>query len=295
MTHPPQPTEGPLVTATALALTAFAANSVLCRLALYDQRIDAATFTMVRLASGALLLWLCCRSREPAVPAGSRRDGDWWSAGLLFLYAASFSFAYLQLSTATGALLLFGAVQLTMILAGLRAGERPGRTTWAGLLLAGVGLLVLLSPGWEAPAPGAALLMGISGAAWGGYSLRGRGNQAPLHATAGNFLRAAPLGLGLWLACRSAWQLSGSGLLLAIASGALASALGYVLWYAALRRLTATSAATLQLAVPVLAALGGILFLDESLSLRWLLAAAAVLGGIALAMRRQGSGTRPPN
>jgi drug/metabolite transporter (DMT)-like permease len=212
----------------------------------------------------------------------SLRGGNWWSALALFIYAAAFSLAYRTLTAGTGALLLFGAVQLTMILAGWRAGEKLRAGQGAGLALALGGLVVLVLPGLSAPPVSGAALMSAAGVAWGVYSLRGRGVTDPLSATAGNFLRAAPLGLLFCLLML--WELNGdaAGILYAVASGALASGLGYAVWYTALRGLTATRAATAQLSVPLIAALGGIFVLGEPFAWRLALAGGAILGGIAL-------------
>ncbi len=263
---------------TLVTLTAFAANSILCRLALKQTGIDAASFTAVRLASGAFALWLIVSLR-----GGARgMEGSWPSALALFAYAAAFSFAYVTLPAGTGALLLFGAVQATMILAGLRGGERFGARQSIGLALALGGLGYLMLPGLSAPPLGGSVLMLVAGIAWGVYSLRGRGITNPLGATAGNFLRAAPLGLALALAALPWLRLDWAGLGYAVLSGALASGAGYAIWYAALRGLTATSAATVQLSVPVIAAMGGVLFLNEPITPRLVFASAAILGGIAL-------------
>ncbi len=263
---------------TLIALIAFAANSILCRLAFERSDIDAASFTSIRLLSGALALWLIVALRKSAHGIG----GSWPSATALFVYAAAFSFAYLSLPTGVGALLLFGAVQATMIFSGLRAGERMNGRQGAGLALALGGLGYLLLPGLSAPSLGGSLLMLTAGIAWGVYSLRGRGTADPLAATAGNFLRAAPLGMGLSLAALSWAQIDAAGAGYAVLSGALASGAGYAAWYGALRGLAATHAATVQLAVPVIAAAGGTLLLDEPVTLRLAFASAAVLGGIAL-------------
>ena len=197
---------------------------------------------------------------------------------------ALFSFAYVSLAAGTGALILFGAVQLTMLGAGLRAGERFGAAGWLGMLLALAGLALLLLPGAAAPSPRGAVLMAGAGVAWGGYSLRGRGAADPLTATAASFLRAAPLGVLLALACVAHAHTDARGLGLAIASGALSSGLGYVVWYAALRRLSAMRAAVVQLSVPPLAAFGGVLLLGEAFTPRLGLASLATLGGIALVL-----------
>lgn len=265
---------------TVVALVAFAANSILCRLAFERTPIDAASFTAVRLLAGALALWLIVGLRRGARPTGGNR-----AAAALFVYAAAFSFAYVSLSTGTGALLLFGAVQLTMVLAGLRGGERLRGWQLAGLALALAGLAYLLAPGVSAPPPGAALLMLAAGVAWGVYSLHGRGVGDPLGATAGNFLRAAPLGIALAVVALPWLRIDAAGIVYAVASGALASGAGYAVWYAALRGLAASQAATVQLSVPVIAAVGGAVLLGEPLTPRLLLASLAILGGIALVLR----------
>lgn len=273
---------------TALAMAAFAANSLLCRMALGGDAIDAATFTSVRLIAGASMLWLIVRSRAPA--ESPRNDG--LAAAMLFLYAVTFSFAYITLNAGTGALILFGAVQLTMFFAGLRSGEHFSAISWVGLVLALTGLVYLVSPGVTAPDTGGALLMAVAGVAWGVYSLRGRGVTNPLLATARNFLLAVPLGLLVSLVFAGDYHATPRGFALAVASGAIASGLGYVIWYAALRGLRATTAATVQLSVPVIAAFGGVLLLAEAVTWRLTIASAAILGGIALvlAQRRTSKG-----
>lgn len=265
-------------------MVAFAANSLLCRLALGEGLIDAASFTTVRMASGALTLFLFVLPRW--LKAG-RAPADWRSAALLFAYMACFSFAYLSLSAGTGALLLFGAVQLTMFGAALRAGEHFAVASWAGLSLAVAGLVYLVAPGVTAPDPAGAGLMVLAGAAWGLYSLLGRSARDPLEGTAGNFILAVPLVLVLSLLFPGDLQVSRGGLLLAALSGAVASGLGYVAWYAALRGLTASRAATVQLSVPVIAAVGGVLLLAEPPTLRLVLASAATLGGIAIVLAQK--------
>jgi drug/metabolite transporter (DMT)-like permease len=275
---------------TSVAMLAFAANSLLCRLALQQASIDPASFGSVRLVSGALVLAAIVRLRS-GPPAVARTD--WLAAAMLWAYVACFSFAYLTLAAGTGALILFGAVQLTMFGVGLHAGERFTPTAWVGLALALGGLVCLLSPGIAAPAPQGAALMAAAGIAWGVYSLRGRGAGDPVAATAGNFLRAAPLALALSLLFASTFKVSATGLALAIASGALTSGLGYVVWYAALPGLTALRAATVQLSVPPLTAAAGVLLLSEALSMRLVLASAAILGGIALVLFSRTLATRP--
>lgn len=268
---------------TALAMLAFAANSLLCRLALRHTGIDPGSFTAIRLVSGALVLWLIVASRGGSRPMA----GSWVSATALFAYAAGFSYAYVDLSAGTGALLLFGAVQATMIGYGLRSGERLVVRQIAGLTCALAGLAGLLLPGVSAPPLGGALLMLGAGVAWGVYSLRAKGAGDPIRVTAGNFLRAVPLAVALGVAMLGWATIDLSGAALAIASGAVASGLGYAVWYTALGGLDATRAASVQLSVPVIAALGGIVVLGEPLSLRLVLASVAILGGIALVISRR--------
>lgn len=268
---------------TVLAMLAFAANSVLCRLALKETEIDAASFTAIRLASGALLLAMLLGLR------GLRRlgQGSWGGACALFVYALAFSFAYVALDTGTGALLLFGAVQLSMLLYGLLQGERLPAPAIAGLLLAGAGLVVLLLPGVSAPPLTSAFLMILAGIAWGAYSLLGRGASDPLAATAGNFIRAVPLALIASLVFAPALEWDRAGFGYAVLSGAIASGCGYAIWYAALPGLSSMQASSVQLSVPVLAALAGVAVLDEGLSWRMVLAGCAVLGGIALVLGKR--------
>lgn len=266
------------VALTSLAMIAFAGNSLLCRVALKDTSIDAASFTTIRLVSGAATLWLVVRMGR-STPAGS---GNWLSAFALFAYAAGFSFAYVSLPAATGALLLFGAVQSTMIGYGIWVGERLPKTQLVGLVLAIGGLIGLLLPGFSAPPLSGAVLMLGAGVAWGVYSLRGKGTGDPIKVTAGNFLRAAPLAAALSLLMHGGTSLDSRGVWYAVASGALTSGIGYAIWYTALPALRASTAATVQLSVPVIAALGGVVSLGESISLRLVLASVAILGGIAL-------------
>jgi drug/metabolite transporter (DMT)-like permease len=271
-----------IIALTLLAMIAFAGNSLLCRIALKATTIDAASFTTIRLLSGALMLWLVVGIRRAHAGADVPGSGSWLSALALFGYAAGFSYAYVSLSAATGALLLFGAVQATMIGYGIWIGERLSRQQLAGLLLAGAGVVGLMLPGLTAPPlPGAALMV-AAGVAWGIYSIRGKRAGDPTQVTAGNFIRAVPVALVL---SALMWQYSvvdAAGMGYALASGALASGIGYAIWYTALPLLKATNAATVQLSVPVIAALGGILFLGEAITPRLLLASVAILGGIAL-------------
>jgi drug/metabolite transporter (DMT)-like permease len=271
------------VALTSWAMLAFASNSLLCRVALEHTGIDAASFTTIRLISGAIMLWLVVQIR--GVTEGGRGNG--LSALALFAYAAGFSYAYVSLPAATGALLLFGAVQATMIGYGLWSGERLLKLQLAGLLLAISGLVGLLLPGISAPPlSGSALMLG-AGVAWGIYSLRGKGVGDPVRVTAGNFLRAVPIAAVLSVLMLNGASLDTAGFWCAVSSGALASGLGYAIWYTALPALKATNAATVQLSVPVIAALGGIIFLGEPVTLRLALASVAILGGIALVIREK--------
>ena len=267
----------------AAALVGFAANSLLCRAALGDGSIDAASFTAIRLGSGAVILFVLARQR--ASGASVRAAGSWPSGIALFAYAAAFSFAYLRLTTATGALILFATVQATMIGWGVHRGERPRLLEWLALAIAAGGLVVLTLPGLAAPDPIGAALMTAAGISWGAYSLRGRGASHPLAVTADNFVRTLPFAAVLLLAIPIAGgHVSARGAGLAVASGAIASGLGYSLWYAALPHLLPVRAAIVQLAVPVLAAGAGALLLGELVTLRLAGATVAIIGGIALAL-----------
>lgn len=259
-------------------MLAFAGNSLLCRMALASTGIDAASFTSIRIVAGALALWAIVRMRGGT----PRAEGNWPSAFWLFAYAAGFSFAYLTLTAATGALLLFGAVQATMIGYGLWNGERLRGAQWAGLALAAAGLAGLLLPGVSAPPAWGAALMLVAGISWGIYSLRGRTAGDPTRVTAGNFLRAVPFALLVSLAMLAGASVDIAGVVYALASGVFASGAGYAIWYTALRELKATSAATVQLSVPVIAALGGVALLGEPVTLRLVASSAAILGGVAI-------------
>lgn len=272
------------VSLTAVAMLAFAANSLLCRLALAQGLIDAATFTSVRIIAGAVTLGLMVLFRTGP---RKRQRTRWRSVAMLFTYMATFSFAYLSLSAGTGALLLFGSVQLTMFAVALREGERFPLPSWGGFSLAIFGLIYLVLPGVAAPDPLGAVLMTVAGVAWGFYSLLGRQVADPLEATARNFVYSVPLVLVVSLIFLSEFSISYDGLFLAIASGAITSGCGYVVWYAALSGLTATRAATVQLSVPVIAAFGGILLLSELITMRTVLASAAILGGIAIVLTQR--------
>lgn len=277
---------------TALAMLAFAGNSLLCRMALKVTTIDAASFTTVRLVSGAMVLWALVRFRSKQ--AGGGVGGNWGSALALFAYAALFSFAYVGMTTATGALLLFGAVQASMIGWGLVQGERLRPLQWLGFVVALAGLSVLILPGFVSPGWVDALAMLGAGVAWGAYSLRGRmvrpgQSNDPTQTTCGNFVRTIPMALLLSAATWPTMQLDRTGVVLAVASGALASGLGYAIWYRALPALAATTAATVQLCVPVLAAVGGVILLGEAYTWALLASSLAILGGIALVIRKAGA------
>ena len=274
-----------VVTLTALTMAAFAANSLLCRMALGDPLVDPVSFTTIRLVSGAAALAVIAR-----IAAGreSRQHSkaSWGSGFALFTYAAAFSLAYVSLTAAMGALILFGAVQVTMLGAALTSGERLGPSQWVGSVTAIGGLVYLVLPGISAPDPIGALLMCASGIAWGVYSIRGKGAPAPVAMTAGNFLRSAPFAIAASVIALSRVHMEPTGILLALASGTVTSGLGYVLWYRVLRSLTTAQASIVQLSVPVLAAFGGVAFLSEDVSARLAAASALILGGVALAVLR---------
>jgi len=271
---------------TVTAMIAFAANSLLCRAALRGGAIDAASFTAIRLVSGAAILAVLARRGSAvgdAAPAPAPA-GSWPSAIALTAYAIAFSIAYLRMGAGTGALILFAAVQITMIAGGVIRGERPAPAQWLGVAIALGGLVTITTPTLQAPPPVAAALMAGAGIAWGVYSLRGRGVADPLAATARNFVRAAPMALALSVVLVSQAHADRAGIALAIASGAITSGLGYVIWYAALPKLTALRAATVQLSVPPIAAFGGVLFLAEAITPRLMLCSVAILGGIGLVL-----------
>ncbi|MBK9924639.1 MAG: DMT family transporter [Anaerolineales bacterium] len=265
-----------------LTMIAFASNSLLNRVALGQNAIDPVSYTTVRLVSGAMMLFIIAslqRKNEQPVLRGS-----WFSAAFLFLYALTFSFAYRNLSAGTGALILFGSVQITMLVFALRCGERPQPWEWVGLFLALGGLVYLVFPGIKAPSLLGSTLMTIAGIAWGFYTIRGRGLQNPLAVTAGNFVYAVPMALVILAISFKNILISSNGIFYAVVSGALASGVGYVIWYAALRGLTTTRAAMVQLSVPVIAAWGGVLFLAEHVSARLLIAGVLILSGITMAL-----------
>ena len=271
-------------------MLAFAGNSLLCRAALKHTAIDAPSFTTIRLLSGAIMLGLIVAMRS----SKQSGNGNWLSACALFAYAAGFSYAYVSLPAATGALLLFGAVQATMIGYGIWSGERLLRLQLVGFAIALAGLVGLLLPGLSAPPLIGSLLMTGAGIAWGIYSLRGKGAGDPTRVTAGNFMRAVPIAAALSILMVDRISPDNAGIWYAVASGALASGIGYAIWYTALPALKAAKAATVQLSVPVITALGGVAFLDEPLSLRLILSSVAILGGIALVIleKKNANGSR---
>ena len=265
---------------TTFALIAFAFNSILCRLALRGEEADAAGFTGMRLVAGAVTLILI--SYFFGKKGKSIKRGSWPSAFFLFAYAICFSFAYLGLTAGTGALILFGAVQLTMIAVAIFRGERPPMLEWLGLTVAAGGLVYLVFPGLASPPLYSSLLMAAAGASWGFYTLRGRGSTDPLGDTAGNFVRSVPMIAIAAIPFVSTIHLSNRGIVLAVLSGAVTSGIGYTVWYAALKHHTSTRAAILQLAVPVIAATAGVVLLDETATVRLAIAAGLILGGILL-------------
>jgi drug/metabolite transporter (DMT)-like permease len=275
---------------TSLAMLAFATNSILCRMALDGNAIDAAAFTSIRLLSGAVTLAGILIYRTRGFTRGKVNPA---SSLMLYIYAVCFSFSYVQLSAGTGALILFGAVQLTMVLFGLAKGERHGGLGWTGIVAACGGLVYLLLPGVNRPSPSGALLMTLAGIAWGIYTLRGRTSNTPLSSTGWNFIGTVPLALLTLPVFWSGIHLTYLGITLAMISGALASGIGYVLWYGALPHLTPTGAATVQLSVPVIAAFGGVLLLAEPLTARLIIASLVVLGGIYLTIHATAAGSRP--
>jgi drug/metabolite transporter (DMT)-like permease len=273
------------VALTSAALIAFAANSLLCRWALGQHFIDAASFSTVRVVAGAVTLCtILLAQRRGAFP---QLAADWRSVAALCAYMLGFSFAYLSLHAGAGALILFGCVQLTMFIVSLRGGEHFSMLSWAGLAIAFAGLIYLVSPGLSAPDPLGAILMGAAGVAWGFYSLIGRTAKDPLQATTTNFVFSAPVVIAVSIAAFGQMRVSQTGLALAIASGAIASGCGYVVWYAALRGLAGTRAAVVQLAVPVLAAMAGVAVLGEQVTLRLVIASVATLGGVAMVLAQR--------
>ncbi len=265
---------------TILALIAFAANSVLCRLALGEKTIDPASFTSIRLLSGAIVLLLILQFNRKKKSSSTK--GSWTASIMLFLYAAAFSFAYITLDTGTGALILFAAVQITMILVSLISGNKLHATEWIGLTIAFFGFVYLVLPGIRTPSLAGFSLMTIAGIGWGIYTIKGQGSVNPLSDTAYNFSRSILLVLILFVIAFHFTHVSSKGILLAMFSGGITSGIGYTIWYMALGGLSITQAAVVQLFVPVIAALGGVVFVSEKISLRFVLAALLILGGILM-------------
>jgi len=265
---------------TILALIAFSANSIFCRMALGGQSIDAASFTIIRLLSGAITLGLILLLTHKV--NSNRSKGSWPAALMLFIYALSFSYAYISLDAGTGALILFGSVQLSMITISLLSGTRLHYTEWLGVALAFCGFIYLILPGVSTPSGTGFLLMTVSGVAWGGYTLMGKGSESPLSDTGYNFIRTLPLVAIMLIIGLSEIPYSSKGITLAILSGAFASGIGYSIWYLALPLLTSTQAAVVQLTVPLFATLGGVLFLNELINTRLFISTALILGGILL-------------
>ncbi len=265
---------------TGVALMAFAANSVLCRMALGEKEIDAASFTVIRLLSGALVLLIILKANNKS--KGLPPKGSWLASLMLFIYAITFSFAYITLDTGTGALILFGSVQITMVLLSIVSGNRLHITEWIGVLCAFLGFMYLVFPGVTAPSVTGFSLMATAGIAWGIYTLKGQGTENPLIDTAYNFLRTVPFVLVVALVTIKGASYSLEGILLAVLSGGIASGIGYTIWYAALGGLSVTQAAVVQLLVPVIAAWGGVLFVAEAITFRLLLSAMMILGGILI-------------
>jgi drug/metabolite transporter (DMT)-like permease len=267
---------------TGLALIAFAANSVLCRLALGGSAIDASTFTIVRLLSGVIVLTVILNISKINSNSSPSTKGSWPASIALFLYAFTFSFAYVTLETATGALILFGSVQITMILLTIFSGNRLHISEWVGMAIAFAGFVYLVLPGVTTPSVIGFFLMTVSGIAWGVYTLKGRGSKSPIMDTAYNFLRTLPCVIILAIITMKYAHYSAEGILLAALSGGIASGIGYMIWYIALSGLSVTQAAVLQLLVPVIAAFGGIIFVSESISLRLAVSSTMILGGILM-------------
>lgn len=265
---------------TGLALIAFAANSVLCRLALGNEAIDPSSFTVIRLLSGTIVLLIIISATRNTTRLSSK--GSWTASFMLFLYAVTFSYAYVSLDTATGALILFGSVQITMILLSLISGSRLHITEWTGVVIAFTGFIYLILPGINTPSVIGFILMTVAGIAWGIYTLKGFDSKSPLMDTAYNFLRTTPLVVLLAIFTMNNINYSSEGIVLALLAGGVTSGIGYTIWYIALDGLSSTQAAVLQLSVPVIAALGGVIFVSEAITFRLTISAAMVLGGILI-------------
>lgn len=268
---------------TTITMIAFGANSIFGRVALEGDAIDPSSYSFIRLLSGAIMLAILVGASS-VVSKKNFSHGNIISALCLFAYAAAFSFSYVNIETGVGALILFACVQAVMIGWALFEGDRPSLFEWLGIVIAFGAFIWLVSPGLEAPDPIAATLMAISGIAWGTYSLRGKSSSDPLKATAGNFLLSVPMGLVLLFITISSSQITLYGVILAIASGAITSGMGYALWYKVLPQLTSTRASIVQLTVPVVAGIGGLIFLSEPLTFRFVLASALILGGVAISI-----------
>lgn len=267
---------------TGFSLIAFAGNSVLCKLALGQDRIDAASFTIIRLLSGIVVLLLISKIFHGEHKL--RRQRNWISSIALFIYAVTFSYAYISLDTGTGALILFGAVQITMILASLIFGDKLHYSEWLGIILAFLGFIYLVLPSLTTPSLKGFILMTVSGIAWGTYTLRGKGTKQPISDSAANFCYTLPFIVTLLIVEFRNTNLSSQGIILAIASGAIASGMGYTVWYMAVRRLSTMQTSVVQLLVPVIAAAGGVVFAQEEISIRLVFASIMILGGILIVL-----------
>lgn len=265
---------------TCFSLFAFAGNSVLCRLALGEAQLDPASFTIIRLLSGIVMLMLISSIFQ--IKNSSKSKGSWFSALMLYVYAVTFSYAYISLDTGTGALILFGSVQLTMVLISLISGNRLRLIEWLGLITAFAGFVYLVIPSISTPSFQGFILMAISGIAWGIYTLMGKTSQQPLKDTAFNFLRTLPFVLALIIIQLNHTNLSQQGIILALISGAITSGIGYSIWYIAVGGLSTIQAGVVQLLVPIIAAIGGVVFAQELISVRLIFSSILVLGGIML-------------
>jgi len=263
---------------TALALLAFAANSVLCKLALGTTAIDAASFTMIRLLSGAFALILILKVQRKPISTSKRKN--WLSGVMLFLYAITFSYAYNSLDTGTGALILFGAVQITIIAHSIILGNKLHMLEWFGALISFTGFIYLMQPGVSSPSLVGFLLMSTAGIAWGIYTVRGQRSKSPLPDTTFNFLKTIPFIVILWIISSKNTHFTIEGVLLAIVSGGITSGIGYTIWYMAIRGLSSIQTAVVQLLVPVIAAFGGVLFISEIITLRLTISSLLILGGV---------------
>lgn len=281
----------PAISLTTVAMLAFAGNSILCRMALYDAAIDAASFTNIRMLSGALTLLVILAMKSTLRKTTS--CGSWFSALMLLIYAVCFSYAYIDLGAGTGALILFGLVQGTMIVSALLAGDRPSLIETLGWISAAAGMVYLVLPGAEAPSLSGTVLMAVAGIAWGVYCIRGQAESDALASTASNFARSLVLVPLLFVFTMSSINMTVRGAVLAVASGAITSGIGYVIWYAALTHLKTLQAAMVQLSVPAIAALGGVVLLGEALSLRLIIAAGLILGGISIALSSKSESQSP--